>query len=39
LQEVFFSKTNSVIQGNNVLDALASNKDGFLLTNTCISST
>jgi hypothetical protein len=30
LQAVIFSKRNSVLQGNNVLDAAASNIDGFL---------
>jgi hypothetical protein len=30
LQEVFISNTNSISQGNNVLDTPASNIDGFL---------
>jgi hypothetical protein len=39
LQEVFLSKTNSSFAGNNVLDASASNTDGFLLRGICVSST
>jgi hypothetical protein len=35
--EVFHSKTNSIFTGNNVLDALASNTDGFLSRGTCVS--
>jgi hypothetical protein len=30
LHEVFLSKTNSVLTGNNVLDTADSNTDGFL---------
>jgi hypothetical protein len=36
LKEVFLSKTNSFSKGNNVLHALASNTDGFLLRDTCV---
>jgi hypothetical protein len=38
-QKVFLSETNSILTGNNVLDAPASNTDGFLLRDTCFSST
>jgi hypothetical protein len=38
LQEIFLSKTNSILQENNVLDAAASNIDDFLWTDTCVSS-
>jgi hypothetical protein len=38
LHEVFISKTNSVKQGNNMVDA-ASSIDGFLWRNTSASST
>jgi hypothetical protein len=38
LKEVFLSKTNSFSKGNNVLHALASNTDGFLLRDTCVTS-
>jgi hypothetical protein len=39
LQEVFLSKTNSIFQGNNVLDVPASNKDEYLWRYSCIFST
>jgi hypothetical protein len=39
LQEVFFSKTNSILTGNNVLDAPASHTNGFVLRDSCVSST
>jgi hypothetical protein len=38
LQEVFLSKTPQLSKGNNVLDAPPSNTDGFLLTDTYVSS-
>jgi hypothetical protein len=38
LQEEFLSKNNSILTGNNVLDAAASNIDGFLWRDTCVSS-
>jgi hypothetical protein len=38
-QEEFLSKTTSILVGNNVLDAPASNTDSFLLRDTCVSST
>jgi hypothetical protein len=38
LQEVFLSKNNTILTGNNVLDAPASNTDGFLWRDTCVSS-
>jgi hypothetical protein len=36
LQEVFFSKTNSVFTGKNMLDAPASNICAFLYRSTCV---
>jgi hypothetical protein len=36
LQEVFNSKTNSILTGNNVLDGLVSNTDGKFLVDTCV---
>jgi hypothetical protein len=39
IQEVFLSKTNWIPKGNNMLDSHASNRDGFLLRDTCYSST
>jgi hypothetical protein len=36
LQEVFNCKTNSILKGNNVLHASASNTDGFLSRDTCV---
>jgi hypothetical protein len=39
LQEVFLSKTNLTLTGNNVQDAAASNIDGFLWRDACVSST
>jgi hypothetical protein len=39
LQEVFLSKTNSILTGNKALEAPASNTHGFLLRDTCVSST
>jgi hypothetical protein len=38
-QEAFIPKTNSVKQGNNMVDAPASSIDGFLWRNTSASST
>jgi hypothetical protein len=38
-QEVFLSKTTSIPQGRNVLDAAAANIDGFLRRDKCVSST
>jgi hypothetical protein len=34
-----FQKLTQLSQGNNVLDVPASNTDGFLLKDTCVSST
>jgi hypothetical protein len=39
LQEVFLSKTNSALTGNNVLDVAASNIDDFPSRGTCVFST
>jgi hypothetical protein len=39
LQEVFLSKTNSILSGNNVVDAAASIIDGFVWRDTWVSST
>jgi hypothetical protein len=39
LQELFFSKTYWILTWNNVLDGDVSNTDGFLLRDTCVSST
>jgi hypothetical protein len=36
-QEVFLSNTNSFSLGSNVLDATASNTNGFLLRDMCVS--
>jgi hypothetical protein len=38
LEELFLSKCISILTGNNVLDAAASNMGGFLCRDTCISS-
>ena len=38
-QDVFVSKTNSILQVNKVLDTAASKKDGYLCRDTCVSST
>jgi hypothetical protein len=37
LQELFHQKLSQFSHGNNVLDAPASNMDGFLLRDTCVS--
>jgi hypothetical protein len=37
LQELFHQKLSQFSQGNNVLDAPASNTDGFLLRDICVS--
>jgi hypothetical protein len=39
LQEKSFQKLTHFLQGNNVLDAAASNTDGILWRDTCVSST
>jgi hypothetical protein len=39
LQKVIFQKLTQFSQGNNLLNAPASNTDGFLLRDTCVSST
>jgi hypothetical protein len=39
LQEVFLSKITQFSQGNNVLGDSASNIDGFVWRDTCLSST
>jgi hypothetical protein len=39
LQKIFLTKTNSVLQGNNVPVAPASNINGFLWRDTCVAST
>jgi hypothetical protein len=38
-QEEFLTKTTSILKGNSVLDAPASNTDSFLLRDACDSST
>jgi hypothetical protein len=38
LQGAFLSKTETILTGNNVLDAPASNTDGFLSRDTRVSS-
>jgi hypothetical protein len=39
VQEVFLSKLSQFSKENNVLHTLASNRDGFLSRDTCVSST
>jgi hypothetical protein len=39
VQEEFLSKPNSILTKNNVLDVPASNTDGFLSSDTCVSTT
>jgi hypothetical protein len=39
LQRVFLSKTNSILKGKQCATCLASNTDGFLPKDTCVSST
>jgi hypothetical protein len=39
LQEVFLSKQSQSSKGNNVLNALHANTDGFFSRGTCVSST
>jgi hypothetical protein len=38
-QEEFLSKTTSILKGNSVQEAPASNTDSFLLRDACVSST